>query len=338
MMPFSNVLTDISLKDEDLHYDDFPSGEDLWHESHWNIIGESEGYDFMLLRRMVIRRVYNPKGQWTDPGDNFDHETTLVMRPSSLRGKAMEDHDFIQTGHYFTQAHPLSDLEVTATDREVTWAAHGCTYVSRPPVWELKGTHGGVTLDLTIRQMPPAWWILGPWQDAMKMNRGGYDAPCSVEGTITVHGRSFTLQNGYGIREHMATGSKMNVIAGIPQSQRMYWDWLVSKDYSIFFFTHSLYVHMGIVRAFGEDFLFDAKAGKGKIKHTVLENWNDPRSGLALPTRRHLAMASDRGVLDIEISAHGRSYMHWVMTEGLRVEIYQIGVANGEFVTTDGRS
>jgi hypothetical protein len=333
------AASDITLYDEADHHQDYPANEDYWHSTCYTFTGESEGYDILLMTRIDIIRVYNAKGQWIHPGENLEHETTLIVVPSSQRGKGMEDHDFVHSGHYFAQRLDLSELILTPGEAAVIWEVPGRTHTCRPPIWELKGSHAGVDLDLTFRQMPPSWWTLGSFQNAKTSNTGGYDAPCSIEGSITVAGRTFQLKNAYGIREHMVVGRKTDIIGYLPPPDRLYWDYLVSDDITLYFFQYPLPgIYRGFVRAFGEEFAFIPKEGKGDIKHTILEYWNDPRSGLALASRWHLAMSSASGVLYIEISAHGRSFFHWVMTTGLRVEIWQIGVANGKFMAADGRT
>ena len=293
--------------------------------------------------RMNTIRTQDPNGQWFHVGDTLEHETTLVMVPSSRRGKGMEDHDFIHTGHSMAQRHELSDLSIVQTDDAVTWKAHGRTYVSKPPLWELKGEHGGVELDLVCRQMPPAIWVLGHYEEAMQRNTGGYDAQAEFEGTIKVNGKTYPINKGYGIRENMGVGRNTNIIGNLPQPDRMYWDYLVSPDIMVYLFLYPKQgIQRGIVRAFGEEFLFGANNGlganQGSIHHTILDHWHDPRSGLALASKWHLSMASHQGVLDIQIAAHGRSYFYWTMKNGIRVEIWQIGTANGTFMLPDGRS
>ena len=74
----------------------------------------------LLQTRINTVRTKDPNGQWFPIGETLEHETTLVMVPSSRRGKGMEHHDFIHTGRYLAQRHELPDLSITRTDEAVT--------------------------------------------------------------------------------------------------------------------------------------------------------------------------------------------------------------------------
>lgn len=320
--------SDIRLDDEGDHVHHFPSNENYWHEYLYTCTASAGEWDVLLQTRVNMLRIADHDGQWMHTGHFVEHETTLVVVPKSQRNQGMTDHDFVHTGHYHTQAHPFSDLRIDRSEDAVTWKVHGRNYVSRPPYFEARGSHGGVELDLVFKQLPPALWVLGPFEKGEITNTGGYDAPCEVQGAITVAGRKLVLENGYGIHEHMVTGKRTRIIDNLPQPDRMYWEYLINKDIFVYYFSYPKPgIELGHVRAFGEEFHFDQTAGTGVVRNEILEHWNDPRSGQALASRWHLEMTSDRGRLDLQIAAHGRSYLYWVMNDGLRIEIWQIGTA-----------
>ena len=187
-------------------------------------------------------------------------------------------------------------------------------------------------LDLTFEPILPAIWPGGVRRDPTVVPIW-YDTMCAVTGTITVAGQTFPIA-AHGIREHMTVGLRIDNIANNAPHDPIYWDYLVSPDISVLFFRYpgsgagrGLPVHTG-----GEDIYY----GTGEITHTVRDYWADRRSGLSIPSKWNLVLASPRGTLVLDIAAHGRAFLPWVMKPGLRLEIGTLATANGMFLDADG--
>jgi len=64
----------------------------------------------------------------------------------------MYDNDFVRSGWHPPQYLQPEDLKIVQEDNQVTWKLEGRSYICRPPVWEVKGSHAGVEIDLTCQQ------------------------------------------------------------------------------------------------------------------------------------------------------------------------------------------
>jgi hypothetical protein len=321
----------IVLSDETEQHEKFAPGTEFWQQNAYTFVASSGGMDFMLFVKVCVIEG-REGGQWTHVGQRVEHTTELIMVPSENRG-SMTNHNFIANGVQPHQLHDKSALKVTSEGESVCWSIGGRLYEATPGHWHLRGEHAGVDLDLTFVPLRDALWPWGRSADP-SLKPIWYDVMSSVSGTITVAGQTYPVE-GTGIREHMTVGPHVNNIGNNPPYDPIYWDYLVSPDISVWFFRYP---------GPGQDLAFihaadgDIQYGSGEITHTVVEHWADRRSGLSFPCKWNLVLASERGTLVLDIAAHGRAFLPWLMTLGIRLEIWMIGTGNGVFHHADGRT
>jgi hypothetical protein len=326
-MTVENAL--IALSDETEQHQHFAPGTEFWQQNAYTFVGASSGMDFMLFTKVCVV-AGREGGQWPHVGERVEHTTELIMLPSDRRG-SMADHHFIASGIHPHQLREKSELSVTESADAVRWSIEGRVYEATSGNWHVRGEHGGVDLDLIFTPILPPLW---PWgrTDDPTLKPIWYDTMCAVSGTITVAGKTYPI-DGTGIREHMTVGPHINNIANNAPRDPIYWDYLVSPDISVWFFRYpGPGQDLAFVRLDGEDIPYTS----GQITHTVIEHWADRRSGLSFPCKWNLVLASPRGTLVLDIAAHGRSFLPWVMTPGIRLEIWMLGTGNGVFHRPDG--
>ncbi|WP_029115746.1 hypothetical protein [Mycobacterium sp. URHB0044] len=323
-------LTNVDLSAEGESYSHPEPGQEFWQQNGYTFVGSSDGMDFLLWTRICIISG-REGGQWLHTGQTVEHATTLIMVPSERRG-ALSEHTFIANGAQAAQLRARSDLTIVADDEAVSWSIGGRVYKATPDMWHIRGEHAGVDLDLTFTPTHPPLWPWGKSDDAAVVPIW-YDVMSEVAGTITVDGKPYTFA-AHGIREHMTVGKETNNIGNNAPYDPIYWNWLINPDISVWFFRYpGPGLDLGFVRVDGEDIAY----ASGQITNTVVEHWSDRRSGLSLPCKWNLVLASGRGTLVLDIAAHGRAFFPWVQVLGVRLEIWMLCSASGTFHHADGK-
>lgn len=324
----------ITLQDEQVQYATLEVDKtDLWEETAFAMIAESGDHDVLLWTAGYILKG-NGRGVWIDK-DAIEHDILMIAVPKSGRGK-MSDNNFVRAGWHRNERLPADALQVARHDDKVVWDFAGHQFIARPPQWDAKGHYAGVDLDLTFTQKNQPIWNWGPFKDAVRTERAGYDVFTSVEGTLKTAGKTFDIRNGYGVREHILVGNPIDPIRNLPAPRIMYWLYLMKDDVGINFFRPGT-IDIASVYAGDDEFKFNPAAGRGAIAFRTLEHWHDPRSGLNLPVRWHLNLSSADCVVDLEISSHGRAYEFWTCDAGVRMYTYFVCVANGFACLPGGR-
>jgi|GEM_PF-2903951 len=328
------MIQEIPLSWDAPHGDLFPDDMDFMEESAFHMIATSEGHDIHLWVAAYQFRQVNV-GQYITPYGS-KQATTLMVIPSERRGKGLYDNDFVHRGTYLTQHLKPDALLIEKKGDRVIWTIEGRRQILRPPVWEVKGIHAGVEVDLTFRRLGQPLRCYPPVEKATKDTIYiGYDVFCSVNGSIKVGGKTYPIKNAWGIREH-ATGTQ--------------YDWMsVSPSYWVNVVTENILLHMwqmqagrttcnATVEIEGKQILYAPLSGQGSIKLTTLDYWNDPRNGLCQPSRWHLALASSEGMADLEFAAYGRTNNAWITKKGVALEQWQLSIATGAFYLPGGRT
>ena len=316
--------TPVTLDDEADHIKDLPP-KDLWEESAIILIAETETHDVLLWNAMYILKGHG-ENLWIKK-DGVEHDIVFIAVPKSQRGQ-MTDNNFARTGWHPTQRLPADALKIDRQADRTIWTLQDESFICRPPIWEVKGSHGGVELDLTYEQVGKAIWNWGPFSGAMEKDRAGYDVFATVNGTIKTGGLNLEIKNGQGVREHIAVGQSCNVIRNLPPPRVMWWLYASKDDIGVNYFRPGV-VDIGKVNIGDREIHFNPAAGLGSISYQNLQYWEDPRSGYNLPIRWHLNMSSAEAIVDFDIKCHGRGYFHWTVSNGIRLYCYQLCTADG---------
>ena len=123
----------------------------------------------------------------------------------------------------------------------------------------------------------------------------------TVNGTIKAGERTFEIENGQGVREHILVGQAADPIRNLPAPRVMWWLYATKDDIGINFFRPGI-VDIGTVYVGNREIKFNPAAQKGSISYQTLAHWEDPRNGYHLPVRWHLNMTSTECVVDLDIA------------------------------------
>lgn len=330
--------TAITADHDLLHCAKFPKS-DIWEEISWTVVGESGDDDIVLWLSTFYIQGYG-KDVWLAPNQRgVEEETLFIPTPRSQRNKGMIDNDFARLVMNPAKRRPASDLIVEKIgDNHVQWRIGNRVYSMTPPVWTVKGEHASVDLDLTFTQHKQPFWEWGDFEGAAERDRGGYDVFCRVSGTIKAGGKTYVLKDAIGMKERITVGASSDPIKTLPAPRHMYWLWTLADDALVFLFEPGVPgVSLGSVVDGDEHLHFKPAHRQGNARFTELETWADPRSGLAMPCRWHLSMASSEAVVDLDIRAHGRGWLLWVLRNGVRLNHFAVCTANGTLTRTNGR-
>jgi hypothetical protein len=316
-------------------FDELPSDSDGSENAGFVVVGTADGHD-VLLWCAAYALTGRGAGQWIVP-DGRMNGTLFIAVPPERQGAGLWDNNFVRSGTHFSQLLPAQAHEIVEHEGTVTWRLAGREYTWDPPRWVLRGSHAGVDLDLTFVATAPAHWAWGPWDGLRTDHSAGYEVRTRADGTISVGGRTFRLENAAGFHERPAVGEQRDVVnelkGGIEfTALQMYTDSLrvnINK--------HSgKNVDMGQIIVGDRELVFSSLQGAGTASLDILERWTDPRSGLSVPSRWHAALVSGEAVLDIDIQAEGRGYFHYLTSTGVMIIVWLLARANGEMVMASG--
>ncbi|MBU3950130.1 MAG: hypothetical protein KJ882_08315 [Proteobacteria bacterium] len=320
--------SDVQLFEDMTHLDKLPAGDDFMEDFANLILGESEGYDFCLVPNFW-HMGGGKKGKWKV--DNvLMVQTTFLMLPQDQRGR-MQNNDFI--GNRLDPTEWAGAYKIEQTADKIIWQRENIIYVSRPPYWEIKGTHMGVTYDLIMGGMGNTTRTFGAWSDLATTGRAGYDQRCWAEGTISVGGKTYKLKNGYAIHERLTFGHNYDPM----ESMRTPYYWVVGMNESLHIYFFALpgeKISFGRVYLDGKEIPF----GQGEITIDELELWTDPKTSMQVPIRWHVNMNSAAGVVDMNMTAGGRGIFCFLSRTGYTVRYPFMAQTNGRIFTPDGKN
>ncbi len=328
----------VTLDDETPQFGVLPHERtDLWEETAFALVAECGDHDMLMWTAGYLLKS-NGRGVWIDK-EAAEHDMLFIAVPRANRG-TMSDNHFARSGWHRTERLALQAVGIERSADRVTWQFEEQQFISQPqaqpPLWQARGKIAGLELDLAYRQTGQPLWNWGSFASAAKTERGGYDVFARVNGSIKAGDRTFVIENGQGVREHILVGQAADPIRNLPAPRVMWWLYATKDDISINFFRPGS-VDIGTVHAGGREIKFNPAAGKGSISYQALAHWEDPRSGYHLPVRWHLSMNSPECTVDLDIRCHGRAYEHWTCDAGVRLYCYQLCVCDGIVQFPDGR-
>lgn len=326
----------VTLDDEKSHFEALAVSSDetdLWEETALGVVAESGDHD-VLLWAAGYALFGNGKGVW-GPGATAEREIQLIVVPKSQRG-TMTDNDFTRVGWTPTERLRGDQLVITEGEKDIAWDFDGLRFVAAPPQWRLEGSAGDAEFDLTYRAKSAPLWNWGPFDEAHKGDRAGYDVFVGVDGTIRTPHHVLELADGYGVREHIITGQSNDPVANLPAPNWMWWLYTIKDDVKVNFFQPNDNLQLGFVKY--DDQQINIAPGSGELDFRVVEKWEDPRNGLNLPVKWRLKMAGNGAAVDVEIAAHGRAYSHWPTANGTRMYCYLLSTMTGTVEVPGGRT
>lgn len=320
--------SDVLLSEDVSHVDALPKGKDFMEVNGLIVRGEAEGME-VCLEAMLWHFGGGRRGQWR-VDEAVAVQTNFHMAP---KGQAkVGDNEFISNRVDPTEWPGTLEIE-QKPDRNI-WRAGNRQWISRPPYWQVKGEHMGVDLDLTLGGMGHASRVYGPWETLAETGRAGYENCCWAEGTITVKGRKYTLENGWGDHGVLTFGEGYQQVEGMRPGYYFVWAW--HRKMQIFFWVQP---GSGIGSGFaytddGREFKF----GPGQIRVSPLERWTDPVTSMDVPVRWHVNMNAPGMIADFVIDGQGRGIFCLPTNQGITARYSFSARANGQAFFATGEN
>jgi hypothetical protein len=325
------------LSDATLYSRQLPLGRDHSEDAGFILTASADGYDLYLYACPYVVSGQG-SGIWIVP-DGRLNGTIFFAIPHELRGNGLRDNAFFRSGWHLPEYLQAKDLETVEEPGSTTWHLAGRRYVWKPGEWQIAGTHAGVATDLTVRPIAPPNWRWGPWDQLAANDSAGYKVSCLADGTIAAGGKTYRVRDGYATHERAAVGESRDIVAEVAGGAEVFAFEIRGEAIDIQVHRHTgRHIEAASVGIGDESFAFGMGSEGSRVVIATLENWQDPRSGLRIPARWHVAMSSARAMADLEIAASGRSYFHYNTRAGVMVMVQILGVANGAFHRAGGAS
>jgi hypothetical protein len=218
----------------------------------------------------------------------------------------------------------------------VIWRAGDREIIARPPHWDIKGSHLGVEVDVTMEQVSSPDWYIGTWDDMPKNGRGGRDFWAKTSGTITAGGKVYELEdNSLSINEHVVVGEHWINEAGSYPIQYFY-HLFRSDDLQIFIYCRPDFdvVYSRVVFPDGKEIYYDWDS----VIIEEEEYWLDPQTHMRPAVKFGIRLNSPEGNVELTLTAYSRSIYSFQFAEAMRTHYNMFVHSDGRFVHPDGRS
>jgi hypothetical protein len=322
-----------SLWDSDDHYEDFG----------FSVIAECDGFDIYVWEAVYIFKggPHRPRSQWL--GDGVADHTMIVVAPTEWRGTGMHDNQYLRLGMSTSEYFAHDDLHVEETDDSVTWRVGDMTYVSELTTGRHRvfGTHGEVRYDLVFDQLPGTTTvpIFGELEEAAEVRAAGAYSYSRCTGTIAIDDRTFVVEDGQGLHEHIAfsecptwdvaaIGPRRDLAGGgVYGSFRN--DELVVQIHS-----ETPSESTVVVAAGDETVVFTGDA----VDLQRAADWVDPKNGVSVPCRWRIRCESADGHVDLDIDGYARGGWPWELKRSMLWQELILATARGTFTDRTGRT
>ena len=320
--------SDVLLEEDSSHRSALPDGKDFMEVNGLIVRGEAEGMEICVLA-MIWQLGGGADGQWRTDETSLI-QTSFHMVPKGQ--KQITDNAFI--GNRLDGAEWSGTHTVTHEADKTIWQLQGRQMISSPPYWQVKGEHMGVDLDLTLGGTANAARVYGAWDDLPTAGRGGYENCCWAEGSVTVNGHKYTIENGWGDHGVLTFGENYDQVAGMREGYYYVWAW--HEDMQLFFWVMP---SSGIGSGYayfpdGREYKF----GPGEIRVSVLERWTDPMTSIDAPVRWHVNMSTPDMVDDFNVAGVGRSIYCVPVKTGITARYCFSSRATGRAFLANGES
>jgi hypothetical protein len=323
------ATSNVQLSDEMGHAHELPKdhlGEHFQDHIAIAVFGKIGDNDVL-----VVGSIYHVGGRLWGIDDGAVQQTNLIIAPSDQR--TMKNNDFV--GNRMDPMKSYGNFQVVQEPTRVIWKAGNRQIICRSPYWELKGEHMGVDVDLTIGGIGQAIPYHGPWTGLATTGVAGNEHLGWAEGTFTFRGKTYTLDEGWAVRERTCMGKGWDVLSLLGYVKGYLWGWCFSESIKIFCFAQPESNHFS-GRVYTSDQAIDF--GKDEITVEPLESWKDPLTDVTHPTRWNIKMNSGKGTVEMNVNTWARALFGFHLTSGYTTHHCALGRTNGRFVFPDGHS
>jgi hypothetical protein len=329
-MPNDTILTtDVTLEDEDSHLHELPQSDLAEHfQDHvgFGVFGKAGDKDVL-----ITGIIYHVGGRLWGIDDGALIQTNIII--ASTDDRVMKHTDFV-ANRMDPIAH-FDNFEVTRDAEQVVWKAGNRQFIARPPYWELKGEHMGVDMDLRMTGIGKSIPYHGTWDGLATTGVGGNEHLAKAEGGFTYEGTTYTLDEGWAVRERTCLGKGWDVPAllGSQSAGGYIWGWAFSEAVKVFVYAQEATGHFA-GRIFVDDQVINISAEDTVVE--PLTSWIDPLTHATHDTSWRVTMKCDAGTVDMTVNTWARCVFGFHMLHAYTTHHGAMGRATGQFVHTDG--
>lgn len=321
--------SDVAIADEGPHFQQLPEGhldEHFGDHVGIGIFGKAGDKDVLF-----VCTIYHIGGRAWGIKDGAIMQTDLVISDSD-GDRVMRDNEFV--ANRLDPIATFDNFEIRQTDRAVTWCAGNREIVCRPPYWEIKGEHLGVDVNLIIAGDGPAIPYHGSWDNIGEAGVAGNEQLGTAQGTISYQGETYTLDEGWAVRERTCLGKDYNVPKLLGGKSGYIWGWVFSEALKAFCFAQGGSGHFA-GRVFIDDGIIDFTEDGTTVE--VTDSWVDPQTMAQQATAWKISMQSDKGKLELEVRTWSRYIFGFHLVDAYTTHTGALGRSNGQFTHPDGR-
>lgn len=316
------------LAGEASHFQDLPAGHAEAHfQDHVGIgvFGKAGDKDILF-----VCTIYHVGGREWGLRDGAVMQTNLLVSPTDVR--TMGDNRYVAN-----RLDPIASFDnfaITQTADAVTWRAGAREIECRPPQWRVRGEHLGVDVDLVITGIGEPVPYHGTWDQLAKVGVAGNEQLGRATGRISYQGTTYTLDEGWAVRERTCLGSGFDVPSLLGAKEGYLWGWVFSEDLKVFCFAQGGSGHFA-ARVFHAGGVIDFGAEHSTVE--PLASWTDPQTRATQVTAWRIRMESGAGKLEFEARTWSRYLFGFHLAKGYTTHCGALGRANGRFEFPDGR-
>jgi len=327
MTDSQRASSDVQLADEFSHFQELPKDHLSEHfQDHLGIgiMGRAGDKDVFLGCT-----IYHVGGRLWGMEDGALIQTNVVLSPTDDR--LMKNNDFIANrmdplGHF-------DNFEAVREANKVVWKAGDRQIICYPPYWELKGEHLGVDINMKLSGIGKSIPYHGIWQDLATNGVAGNEQLAKAEGSFTCNGETYTLDEGWAVRERTCLGRGWDVPSLLGSAEGYIWGWCFSDAVKVFCFAQGGSGHFA-GRVYLEDGMIEFGADDTVVE--PLASWIDPLTRATYPTGWRITMRSNAGSLELNVDTWSRYLFGFHLLESYTTHHGALGRASGRYVLPDG--
>lgn len=280
---------------------------------------------------LLIALAYRIGGKAWGVEDTIINNSTFCAVPWDRQ--EMEDNPFIS--HRIDPFVRHDDFKIIREPDRVIWQAGDRQYIARPPFWDIKGTHLGVDVDITMEQISSPDWYIGVWEDLPTHGRGGRDVWAKAWGTIKAGGKTYELEdNSFCTHEHVVTGERWTVTA-IDSPIQYFMHTFRSDDMHIWLYARPDFSapYARILFTDGTEVYYHGEAISIKME----DFWVDPQTQIRVPVKFRVDLNSPKGKVELTLKAYGRALYLYSLMMAERIHYDLFVHSDGRFISPDGK-
>lgn len=320
-----------SVLNEGPHYHKLSAADrkEHWHDHQaLGVWGKAGDVDFFLCHGF-----YHVGGKaW-----GLEDKSTCLIQTNFLVTDC-KNREMTDTPQVGTRLDPVAGypMEISGDAETCTWAAGNRRMVRQGNRWTLTGEHAGVDMNIEAEGLGDAVPYHGTWDKLESVGMAGNEQLCRATGTFSYAGKTYTITEGWAIRERTLFGNGWDVATNLSRTTKRnyFWTWVFSEEIKVFFYEQG-----GSGGAEATVYFKDNSSihfNQEQTKAVVTKTWTDPLVRDTQATALQIVMESEQGKLELDVNAWARSLFGYNLKHGYTIHTGAIGRTSGKFTKPDG--